>query len=203
MTLTKKQRDFIAAYVESWHATDAAIAAGYSQRSAASIGSENLKKPEISAAIEAHITAIMPKGEVVQRLAAIARGDMTDFFTLAEEEVVLSEQRRGEIVTTETVKRTVMRLDLEKAAKEKQLHLIKSYTFTDKGQRIELYDAHGALRDFMKIHGLAKGDGNILKYLDLSTLSQEQLQRLADGDDPIAVLLATSADPGEGGAGAA
>ena len=101
MTLTKKQRDFIAAYVESWHATDAAIAAGYSQRSAASIGSENLKKPEISAAIEAHITAIMPKGEVVQRLAAIARGDMTDFFTLAEEEVVLSEQRRGEIVTTE------------------------------------------------------------------------------------------------------
>jgi phage terminase small subunit len=201
--LTKKQRDFVAAYVECWHITKAAIAAGYSKRSAYSIGSENLKNPEISAAIEAHIAAIMPKGEVVQRLAAIARGDMADFFTLAEAEVLLREQRRGEIITSETVTRVVMRLDLEKAAQAKQLHLIKSYTLTDKGERIELYDAHGALRDFMKIHGLAKGDGGILKYLDLSTLSQEQLQRIADGDDPIAVLLATSADPGESGAGAA
>jgi len=201
--LTKKQRDFVAAYVECWHVTNAAIAAGYSKRSAYSIGSENLKNPEISAAIEAHVSAIMPKGEVVQRLAAIARGDMADFFTLAEEQVVLSEQRHGEIITTETVKRTVMRLDLEKAAKAAQLHLIKSYTLADKGQRIELYDAHGALRDFMKIHGLAKGDGGILRYLDLSTLSQEQLQRIADGEDPIAVLLATSTDPSTGGAGAA
>jgi len=201
--LTKKQRDFVAAYVECWHVTKAAIAAGYSKRSAYSIGSENLKNPEISAAIEAHVSAIMPKGEVVQRLAAIARGDMTDFYTLAEEEITLSEQRRGETLITETVKRKVMRLDLEKAATAKQLHLIKSYTLTDKGQRIELYDAHGALRDFMKIHGLVKGESGILKYLDLSALSQEQLQRIVDGEDPIAVLLATSTDPGEGGAGAA
>jgi phage terminase small subunit len=203
MALSKKQRDFVAAYVECWHATKAAVTAGYSERSAYSIGSENLKKPEISAAIEAHISAIMPKGEVVQRLAEHARGDLGAFFSLVEEDVVISTRVRGEEITTETAKRTVMRLDLEKAEQAKKLHLIKSYSLTDKGQRIELYDAQAALRDFVRMHGLGKEDGGILKYLDLSKLTKEQLQRLSDGDDPIAVLLSTTTDPSPGGAGAA
>ncbi|NCC96729.1 MAG: terminase small subunit [Synergistales bacterium] len=45
MALTAKQRAFVEAY--DGNATEAAIAAGYSKKTAYSIGQENLKKPEI------------------------------------------------------------------------------------------------------------------------------------------------------------
>lgn len=48
--LTTKQQRFVDAY--DGNATAAAIAAGYSQRTAASIGQENLTKPEIIEAIQ-------------------------------------------------------------------------------------------------------------------------------------------------------
>lgn len=47
--LTGKQRKFVEAY--SGNATAAAIAAGYSAKTAHSIGNENLRKPDIVAAI--------------------------------------------------------------------------------------------------------------------------------------------------------
>lgn len=50
--LTVKQRRFVEAYSKSGNATKSAIAAGYSEKTAGSIGSENLTKPYISEAIE-------------------------------------------------------------------------------------------------------------------------------------------------------
>lgn len=47
MGLTDKQKRFCEEYVVDWNATRAAIAAGYSEKTAYSIGQENLKKPEI------------------------------------------------------------------------------------------------------------------------------------------------------------
>lgn len=49
MALTAKQRRFVEAY--DGNATEAAIAAGYSRRTAKAIGSENLTKPDIAEAI--------------------------------------------------------------------------------------------------------------------------------------------------------
>lgn len=45
--LTAKQEAFCQAYVACRNATQAAVEAGYSERTAGSIGQENLKKPEI------------------------------------------------------------------------------------------------------------------------------------------------------------
>ena len=47
-TLTAKQAAFIREYAVDMNATQAAIRAGYSQRTAASIGLENLRKPLIA-----------------------------------------------------------------------------------------------------------------------------------------------------------
>jgi phage terminase small subunit len=44
--LTNKQQKFVQEYVKSWNATKAAILAGYSEKTAYSIGIENLKKLE-------------------------------------------------------------------------------------------------------------------------------------------------------------
>lgn len=46
-TLTDKQQRFCEEYIIDWNGTRAAIAAGYSEKTAYSIGSENLRKPEI------------------------------------------------------------------------------------------------------------------------------------------------------------
>lgn len=53
MPLTPKQSAFIAEYLMDKNATQAAIRAGYSMKTADAIGKENLRKPPIRAAIEA------------------------------------------------------------------------------------------------------------------------------------------------------
>ena len=53
-TLTDKQAAFIREYVVDHNATQAAIRAGYSPDTAHAIGWENLRKPEIRAAIDAY-----------------------------------------------------------------------------------------------------------------------------------------------------
>lgn len=50
--LTGKQKRFIEEYLIDLNATQAAIRAGYSEKTAYSIGEENLKKPDIKRAIE-------------------------------------------------------------------------------------------------------------------------------------------------------
>ncbi len=52
MSLTDKQQRFVAEYLIDLNATQAAIRAGYSEKTAGSVGAENLKKPEIAAAIQ-------------------------------------------------------------------------------------------------------------------------------------------------------
>ena len=50
--LTPKQQRFVDEYLIDLNATQAAIRAGYSEKTAYSIGDENLKKPEIKKAVE-------------------------------------------------------------------------------------------------------------------------------------------------------
>ncbi|WCA57781.1 terminase small subunit [Agrobacterium tumefaciens] len=51
--LTAKQRAFVREYLIDLNATQAAIRAGYSEKTAGQVGAENLKKPEIASAIDA------------------------------------------------------------------------------------------------------------------------------------------------------
>jgi phage terminase small subunit len=51
MPLTPKQERFVAEYLIDLNATRAALAAGYSEKTARSTGAENLTKPDIAAAV--------------------------------------------------------------------------------------------------------------------------------------------------------
>lgn len=53
MQLTAKQQKFVEEYLVDLNATKAAIRAGYSAKTAAAIGAENLTKPEIADSIAA------------------------------------------------------------------------------------------------------------------------------------------------------
>lgn len=71
--MTPKQQRFVEEYLVDLNATQAAIRAGYSERTAMQIGQENLRKPEISAAIDAARTKVAQKLEVsAERVVAEA-----------------------------------------------------------------------------------------------------------------------------------
>ncbi len=79
-TLTPKQTAFVHEYLVDLNATQAALRAGYSKKTAFRIGSENLQKPEIAAALQdamakrAKRTAITADN-VLRELWAIATAD--------------------------------------------------------------------------------------------------------------------------------
>ncbi len=169
--LTAKQRMFVAYYLDCFNATEAARRAGYSEKTAYSIGSENLRKPEILAEIERQLDQIMPKAEILGRLAQHARGTMEDFFTIDEEDVEIATQTKiveeaptenGTLAsrilhvttTTVTAKRPVVLLDLREAKRQQKLHLLKKYTRNAQGEAIELHDAQTALVQLGKYHKL-------------------------------------------------
>jgi phage terminase small subunit len=83
--LTPKQQRFVDEYLIDLNATQAALRAGYSARTAEKIGSENLRKPEVKAAIDraqsnrAEQTQINAAW-VLTRLAAEATADVADLY---------------------------------------------------------------------------------------------------------------------------
>lgn len=78
--LTIKQQKFIDAYIISGNATQAAIEAGYSKKTAGSVGNENLKKPEISKELakrteEIRNSKIVDQQEIMEFISATQRGE--------------------------------------------------------------------------------------------------------------------------------
>ena len=62
--MTPKQQQFIDNYLITNNATEAAILSGYSVKTAASIGSENLDKPEIRKAIRLRQEKLSEKADI-------------------------------------------------------------------------------------------------------------------------------------------
>ena len=81
--LTAKQQRFCDEYLIDLNATQAAIRAGYSKKTAYSIGNENLKKPEIKAYIENRMaekeaSLIADQDEVMRYLTAVMRRELKE-----------------------------------------------------------------------------------------------------------------------------
>ena len=79
MGLTKKQERFVDEYLIDLNATQAAIRAGYSGKTARSVGAENLTKPDIKKAIEEALTAVHSAKianveEILEYLTDVIRG---------------------------------------------------------------------------------------------------------------------------------
>jgi phage terminase small subunit len=82
--LNAKQKRFVAEYLIDLNATQAAVRAGYSKKTAGAIGSENLEKLEIAAAIAEGQARIAKKLEVtaervVSELAKLGFANMQDY----------------------------------------------------------------------------------------------------------------------------
>ncbi|MCC0642662.1 terminase small subunit [Clostridioides sp. ZZV14-6150] len=107
--LTEKQKRFCDYYIETGNATQSAIKAGYSPKTAAVIGAENLTKPNIKNYVDEELKILTSKRiadakEVMEYLTKILRNQEK------EEVVVVSENG------AETIKKDVSIKDRNKAA---------------------------------------------------------------------------------------
>lgn len=76
--MTPKQQAFCDYYIASGNATEAAIKAGYSEKTARFVGSENLTKPYIKSYIDehmqkAHTSRIATAEEILEYLSSVVR----------------------------------------------------------------------------------------------------------------------------------
>ena len=83
VALTPKQERFVQEYLVDLNATQAAIRAGYKEKTAGEIGSENLKKPEIQKALQKALKDREGRTEVTQdyvikKLVEIADKEASD-----------------------------------------------------------------------------------------------------------------------------
>ena len=81
--MTPRQQKFCDEYLISGNATEAAIKAGYSRKTAKQTGSENLSKPDIRAYIDEqlakiHSAKIADAEEVMKYLTSVMRGEHTE-----------------------------------------------------------------------------------------------------------------------------
>lgn len=134
--MTPKQRLFVAEYLKDFNATQAAIRAGYSERTARSIGSENLTKPDIKEEIENKITErVMSADEALLRLSRTARFDISDYV-----------EGYG--------KRAAVRID--KMKEDGYGDLIRGIKHNAHGSEVQTADPDWALDKIIKIHGMEK-----------------------------------------------
>lgn len=81
--MNSRQKRFCDEYIISGNAKDAAIKAGYSKKTAYSIGNENLNKPELQKYINAQLEALHNEQtadaqEVLEYLTSVMRGEKTE-----------------------------------------------------------------------------------------------------------------------------
>lgn len=114
MKLTPKQEAFVDYYIETGNASEAARRAGYSERTANRIATENLSKPVIQQAIEARHEEIKSKRtatitEAMEFLTSVMRGEVT-------EEAVVVEGRGDGVSRARLVEKSPSVTDRAKAA---------------------------------------------------------------------------------------
>lgn len=167
--MNTKQIVFVNEYLKCWNSSEAARRAGYNGK-ANVIGPRLLADVSIKAEIDARIAElIMSADEALILLSEQARGSLGDFHKVQ----VLA--------------------DLEDHPKARLVKALTSDVYEDKAgkvhykARIELHDAQSAIINVLKVHGKFKETTTNLN-LDLSQLTNEQLQRIAAGEDPTAVL---------------
>jgi len=142
--LTEKQKKFCDEYLVDCNATQAAIRAGYSPKTAYSIGEENLRKPELQAEIQKRKIELQNKLEitqekVLQELASIAFANGADFAKIEDND-------------------TVKMIPTDKLSSEK-LPAIAGIKVNQYGVEVKLHDKVKALELLGKYLGTFEGNG--------------------------------------------
>lgn len=148
--LTAKQKRFVEEYLCDLNATAAAIRAGYSSKTAYSIGEENLKKPEIKNAIDKAMAERsrrtgINQDRVLRELAKVAFVNLADVINM-DEATIRGDANREDTAAIASVK--VKRIPTENGdITERE---VKTY---DKLKALELLGKHlGMFKDKLDVN---------------------------------------------------
>ncbi|CAP41307.1 terminase small subunit [Bordetella petrii] len=186
MALTDKQRRFVEEYLVDLNATQAAIRAGYSKKTAASIGEENLRKPDIAKAIQEAQAARskrtgITQDHVLRELAKIGFADIRKAVRWGGTKIQAGVDEDGE-PTTEVYHGLVLvasnDIDDDTAA------AIAEVSEGREGLKVKFHDKRGALVDIGRHLGMFKDkvehsgpNGGPIPTTSLSTAEFEEVAR--------------------------
>lgn len=154
MSLTPKQERFVAEYLIDLNATQAAIRAGYSEKTSGEMGYENLNKPQIVDAItkakaERQGRTEITQDRVLQELAKLGFYDIRKAVAWGSEPKVTE---GGLVYPVEMVESS--KIDDDTAA------AISEVSLTNQGIKIKMADKRAALESMLRhMTGDGGGDG--------------------------------------------
>ena len=182
--LTDKQQRFVEEYLVDLNATQSAIRAGYSEKTAYSIGHENLSKPEIAEAIaeaqkQRSERTQITQDRVLQELARIGFSDLRKALTsngALRDPQDWDDDTAAAISSLEVVTNTGSEKDDDGRKIIEHTHKIKVW---DKNSALEKLGKH--LGMYVERHEHTGKDGGPISVKGSYELSDEQLLAIAAG----------------------
>lgn len=181
--LSPKRQRFVAEYVKDLNATQAAIRAGYAGGGSAEVtGSRLLGDAKVTAAIAAHQARVASRAEisaaqVLQEYARIAFSDIGDVLDFSG----ATPRLRPACDIPANVRRALAAMKVRRVIEGKGPDALE-VEITE----FKFWDKRAALADLMRHLGLFLPDVSL--PVDPSTLTDDQLQRVASGEHPLRVL---------------
>jgi len=183
--LTHKQQRFVEEYLVDLNATQAAIRAEYSEKTAGVIGKENLQKPKIAEAIEAAQAKRARRTEitadrVLKELGRIGFANMDDYMRVTPEGdpyIDLSNLDRDQTAALSEIQTEDYTDGRGEDARDVRRVKVKFY---DKISALEKIGKHlGMFRERVEHSGPGGGPISSRQTIDAEGLSDEQLAVLA------------------------
>lgn len=179
MALNDKQQRFVEEYLIDLNATQAAIRAGYSAKTAGSQGFDLLQKPEIQTALSESMKARENRTKITQdmvlmELAKIGFSDIRKVVKWGNTELRSTEDESGELVEAYHGLRLVASDEID----DSTAAAISEISEGKEGLKVKFHDKRASLVDIGRHLGMFK----------------DKLQLSGDAENPVQVVTLTPAD---------
>ncbi len=190
--LTEKQKRFVEEYLIDLNATQAAIRAGYKEKTAYRTGADNLRKPQIQEYLNKRMKDRVQRTEitqdkVIEELAAIAFAKGSDFAKVVEKSYMkpIYSADGKEIIDEKEVFYKDVELEITDNLSEDKKKAITAIKNTKFGISIETADKVKALELLGKHLGMFKDKVEVTGNINnpYEGLTKEQLLKIASEED--------------------
>ncbi len=187
MALSEKHKAVANEYLKCFNRSEAyrAVYPSVATDTAASNAWRLWQNPEMQEYISRRLSeTAMSADEVLMRLGEQARGDIGEYLRHDPntDDVLINLPRAMEAQKTRLIKKLTQKRTTRTMKDDSEIEEVTT--------SIEMYDAQAALGMIGKKHGLFVDRSENRNYdIDLSKLTNEQLERVAAGEDPLQVVL--------------
>ena len=191
-SLTPKQKRFCEEYLIDMNATQAAMRAGYSERTAYSMGQRLLKKVEVQEYIQKRMTSLeyrtgITQERVLNEIAAVAFANITDYAQVVDGKIKLTltedltdEQKKGLAV----IKEGKFGIEVKTYDKLKALQMLGDYLslFTDKQRlaleqrKVEIEEKRLEIEQNRQANGVNKNDYGVVMLAPILSDDNEEAE---------------------------